>query len=101
MTIATADPAARLSYTAYGAEGNAFITACPKAKAAKREGSTLLGFAHTLANAIERNRRCQLIHRVRVDGGPVDEFTFASADVGPPPPRTSTDAGVPWWTQGG
>ncbi len=72
------DPAARLHFSAYGQESDVFRAYDDIAKGKKRDGSNLLAFAHTLAEAIAGHRACTVLHTADDDPKePGDTFRFA------------------------
>lgn len=77
LMIKSQDPEALLHYSGYGEEANVFGDYDAHAKAAKRAGSNLLGFADTLSQAVARHRACAVKHIT--DGNPKephDTFSF-------------------------
>lgn len=78
LTVTSKDPKAFLHYSGYGTDPGTFYADGSLAKAAKKDGSHLLGFAQTLTAAVARHRGMQVNHTS--DGGPkepVDVFTFS------------------------
>lgn len=78
LMIKCRDPKAILHYSGYGQDAHIFGAYDSPAKAAKQDGSHLLGFAHTLSQAIAQRRRCEVTHST--DGDPKepgDVFTFS------------------------
>ena len=77
LMVKCRDPKARLHYNGYGDDAHVFGAYDAPAKAQRRDKSNLLGFAHTLSEAIARYRGCEV--RQVNDGDakePGDVFTF-------------------------
>lgn len=78
LMIKSHDPKATLHYSGYGEEAHVFGAYDAPAKAAKQDGSNLMGFARTLSRAVAQHRGCEVIHKS--DGDPKepgDVFTFS------------------------
>lgn len=77
LILTCRNPDALLHFSAYGSDGGVSGAHGDTAKAAKRDGSNLLGFAHTLAGAVAAHRGCAVSHRSHGSSKePEDTFTF-------------------------
>lgn len=78
LMIKSRDPKATLHYSGYGEEAHVFGAYDSPAKAAKEDGSNLLGFARTLSRAVAEHRGCEVRHSTDGDRKePGDVFTFS------------------------
>ncbi len=83
LQITCRDPEASLGYSGYGNDPDIFTSYESVAKAAKVDGSHLLGFATTLSTAIARHRGCEVVRSSDDDPKePFDTFSFAAVASG-------------------